>query len=139
MIKKIIAYQKLISSVQSVSRGRGIKMFVFILLFIILSVYSGFVTAHIVKNEGTRGFVQSFKAMWWQQKFHQMWCGKALLYRWWHRWWQQWLQQWWQQQSFANNSAYKIIFLLFFLPNLKLNGWFTNSTIKIVGCDTVLC
>ena len=35
MIKKIIAYQKLISSVQSVSRGRGIKMFVFILLFII--------------------------------------------------------------------------------------------------------
>ena len=35
MIRKIIAYQKLISSVQSVSRGRGIKMFVFILLFMI--------------------------------------------------------------------------------------------------------
>lgn len=38
-------------------------LIVFILLFIILSVYSGFITAHIVKNEGTRGFVQSFRAM----------------------------------------------------------------------------
>ena len=38
MIRKIIAYQKLISSVQSVSRGRGIKMFVFILLFIIANI-----------------------------------------------------------------------------------------------------
>ena len=38
-------------------------LIVFILLFIILSVYSGFITAHIVKNEGAHGFVQSFEAM----------------------------------------------------------------------------
>lgn len=39
-------------------------LIVFILLFIILSVYSGFITAHIIKNEGTHGLVQSFRAMW---------------------------------------------------------------------------
>ena len=38
-------------------------LIVFILLFIILSIYSGFITAHIMKNEGAHGLVQSFKAI----------------------------------------------------------------------------
>ena len=46
-------------------------LIVFILLFIILSIYSGFITAHIIKNEGARGLVQSFRAMWHSAEYQK--------------------------------------------------------------------
>ena len=55
MIRKIIAYQKLISSVQSVSRGRGIKMFVFILLFMIANTINAILGFH--SSFGTYFFI----------------------------------------------------------------------------------